>query len=250
MVKFKSIVTGVALAAGLVFSGVASAETLKVGSTPTGVPFTFLDTKTNQITGVMVDIMGEVAKEAGFEVTTEALAWSALIPSLTSGKIDVISAAMLATPARAEVVDFTDTVYGYGEGLFVGKADTKDYATFEDLKGEVIGAQIGTLYIKTLQDTGLFAEVKGYETIQDMMRDVDAGRIKAAFADYPIVAYQLGQGMFPQTRLVTSYKSTMNGNIGIAIAKGNPERLAKLNAAIAKLKTEGRIDAIVKKWGL
>jgi len=250
MVKLKTILTGITVAAGITFSGIASAETLKVGSTPTGVPFTFLDTKTNQVTGVMVDIMGEVAKEAGFEVTTEPLAWSALIPSLTSGKIDVISAAMFATPARAEVVDFTDTVYGYGEGLFVAKSDAKDYAVFEDLKGEIVGAQIGTVYIKKLQETGLFAEVKGYETIQDMMRDVNAGRIKAAFADYPIVAYQIAQNNFPDTRLVTSYKPTMTGNIGIAIAKGNPERLAKFNAAIAKIKADGRIDAIVKKWGL
>src|SRR5437016_6147056 len=30
-------------------------KTLKVGSTPTGVPFTFLDTKTNTIEGIMVD---------------------------------------------------------------------------------------------------------------------------------------------------------------------------------------------------
>lgn len=250
MVKFKTLLTGMTVAASLAFIGAAQAESLKVGSTPTGVPFTFLDTKTNQVTGVMVDIMAEIAKETGDEVTTEPLAWSALIPSLTSGKIDVISAAMFATAKRAEVVDFTDTVYGYGEGLFVNKSDTKDYVTFEDLKGATIGAQIGTVYIKTLQDSGLFAEVKGYETIQDMMRDVNSGRIQAAFADYPIVAYQIKQGNFPDTRLVTSYKATMTGNIGIALAKGHEDRLAKFNAAIAKIKADGRIDAIVKKWGL
>ncbi|AYD03508.1 ABC transporter substrate-binding protein [Neorhizobium sp. NCHU2750] len=250
MTTFKTILAGITIAAGIAISGMAHAETLKVGSTPTGVPFTFLDTKTNKVTGVMVDIMAEIAKEAGFDVETEPLAWSALIPSLTSGKIDAISAAMFATPARAEVVDFTNTIYGYGEGLFVSKSDTTQYVSYDELKGQVIGAQIGTIYIKKLQDSGLFAEVKGYETIQDMMRDVNAGRIKAAFADYPIVAYQIAQNNFPNTRLVTSYKPTMTGDIGIAIAKGNPERLAKLNAAIAKVKADGRIDAIVKKWGL
>jgi polar amino acid transport system substrate-binding protein len=250
MTELKRIFAGIAIAAGIALSGTANAETLKVGSTPTGVPFTFLDTKSNQVTGVMVDIMAEIAKEAGYDVAIDPLAWSALIPSLTSGKIDVISAAMFATPARAEVVDFTDTVYGYGEGLVVSKSDEKSYTRFEDLKGEVIGAQIGAVYIKPLQDSGLFSEVKGYETIQDMLRDVNAGRIKAAFADYPIVAYQIAQNNFPNTRLATSYKATMTGNIGIAIAKGNPERLAKLNAAIAKIKADGRIDAIVKKWGL
>jgi hypothetical protein len=32
----------------------------QVGSTPTGVPFTSLDTKSNQIQGVMVDIITEI----------------------------------------------------------------------------------------------------------------------------------------------------------------------------------------------
>ena len=41
-------------------------QVLKVGSTPTGVPFTFLDTKSNQIQGVMVDIITEIGEDAGF----------------------------------------------------------------------------------------------------------------------------------------------------------------------------------------
>ena len=32
------------------------AQTYKAGSTPTGVPFTFFDTKTNSIQGAIVDI--------------------------------------------------------------------------------------------------------------------------------------------------------------------------------------------------
>ena len=40
-------------------------QVLKVGSTPTGVPFTFLDTKTNSIQGIMVDLITEVGKDAG-----------------------------------------------------------------------------------------------------------------------------------------------------------------------------------------
>jgi hypothetical protein len=40
-----------------------------------------------------------------------------VMPSLTSGKIDVVAAAMFATAQRKEVIDFCGTVYGYGEGL-------------------------------------------------------------------------------------------------------------------------------------
>ena len=47
-------------------------QVLKVGSTPTGIPFTFLDTKTNTIQGIMVDLITEIAKDAGFQVADRA----------------------------------------------------------------------------------------------------------------------------------------------------------------------------------
>ena len=78
----------------------------------------------------------------------------------------------------------------------------KDYKPFEDLKGETVGAQVGTVFVEPLKKTGLFSEVKVYDTIPDILRDVNAGRLKAGFADYPILAYNLKQGGFPEVRLV------------------------------------------------
>src|SRR6266536_3798653 len=101
-------------------------QVLTVGSTPTGVHFTFLDTKTNSIQGIMVDLITEISKDAGFQVQIEPMQFSTLVPSLTSNKIDIISAAMFATAARKEVIDFSDAVYTYGEGLVVPKGDAKN----------------------------------------------------------------------------------------------------------------------------
>jgi len=223
---------------------------VKVGSTPTGIPFTFLDTKTNTIQGVMVDLVTEVGKDAGFAVQIEPMQFSALIAALTSSKIDLISAAMYISPARKEVIDFSEPVYSYGEGLVVAKNDSKDYKTFEDLKGETVGAQVGTVYVEPLKKTGLFADVKIYDTIPDLMRDVNTGRLKAGFADFPIVAYNVKLGNFPELRLVTSYKSTILGSIGIGVRKSDGELLKKVNASLAKLKANGTVDKILAKWGL
>src|SRR5690606_41398459 len=102
----KQKIMAAALAAALALGGAAQAQTVwKVGSTPTGSPFTFLDTKTNSMEGVMVDIVKAVGKEAGFEVQIEPMAFSALIGSLTSKRIDIVSAAMFITPQRQQVVN-------------------------------------------------------------------------------------------------------------------------------------------------
>jgi polar amino acid transport system substrate-binding protein len=229
---------------------VAAQPVLKVGSTPTGTPFTFLDTKTNTIQGIMVDLITAVGKDAGFGVQVEAMQFSTLIAALTSNKIDVISAAMYITPPRQEVIDFSSPIYTYGEGLVVPKADAKDYVALEDLKGKTVGAQVGTAYVDALKKTGFFPEVKIYDTLPDVLRDVNAGRISAGFADYPIVAYNLAQGLFPETRLAKSYKPSIVGSVGIGVRKTDKELLAKINASLAKLEAEGQVKQILAKWGL
>ena len=247
----RKLIVAIATLIGLALAPPATAQqALKVGSTPTGIPFTFLDTKTNSIQGVMVDLITEVGKDAGFQVQIEPMQFSTLIASLTSNKIDIISAAMFATAARKEVIDFSDPVYTYGEGLVVPKADKKDYAALEDFKGEVVGAQVGTAFVDALKKTGLFGEVKAYDTIPDILRDVNTGRLKAGFADYPILAYNLKQGNFPEARLVDSYKPTIVGTVAIGVRKGDQDLLKKINASLAKLKANGSVDKILDKWGL
>src|SRR5258707_11936073 len=246
----KRLVQAATAALALAMAAPGSAQqVLKVGSTPTGVPFTFLDTKTNIFQVVMVDLITEVGKDAGFRARLEPMQFSALVPSLTSNKIDIISAAMFATAARKEVIDFSDAVYTYGEGLVVPKTDAKNYASQEDLKGETVGAQVGTAFVDALKKTGLFSEVKVYDTIPDILRDVNAGRLKAGFADYPILAYNLKQGNFAEVRLVDSYKPVTVGTVAIGIRKSDPELLAKINASLAKLKANGSIAKILEKWG-
>ena len=243
----QAAITAIALAAAAPCS---AQQVLKVGSTPTGVPFTFLDTKSNSIQGVMVDLITEVGKDAGFQVQIEPMQFSTLVPSLTSNKIDIISAAMFATAARKEVIDFSDPVYTYGEGLLVPKTDKKDYVATDELKGEIVGAQVGTAFVDALKKTGLFSEVKAYDTIPDILRDVNAGRLKAGFADYPILAYNLKQGAFGDVRLVDSYKPVTIGTVAIGIRKSDQELLGKINTSLAKLKANGTVDKILDKWGL
>ena len=247
-ITYRIVLMAIAIIMGL---AAAHAQTvLKVGSTPTGIPFTFLDTKTNTIQGVMVDLVTEVGKDAGFQVQVEPMQFSTLIAALTSNKIDLISAAMYITPARREVIEFSEPVYSYGEGLIVPKSDTKEYKAFEDLKGETVGAQVGTVYVEPLKKTGLFADVKVYDTIPDIMRDVNTGRLKAGFGDYPILAYNVQQGNFPDLRLVKSFKSTIVGSIGIGVRKTDADLLKKVNTSLAKLKANGTVDKILAKWGL
>lgn len=252
MINLSRCLAGVAAALALATAPMsASAQTsYTVGATATGVPFTFLDVKTNSIQGMMVDTATAVGKAAGFEVTIQQTVFSALIPSLTSNKIDIISAGMLRTDQRAQVVDFTDPVYSYGEGLIVKADDNKSYPSLDELKGEMVGAQVGTVFLDMLNKKGGFKEVRSYDSIADMMRDIALGRIKAGVGDQPIVAYQIAQNTNPAVKLSKDYKPTNVGDVCLVVRKGDTPLLERLNKAIASIKSDGTLAKIVQKWGL
>ncbi len=254
IMRLKSLFASVfALSVGLAalpaITDEARAETLRVGTEAQGIPFAFMNEQ-NELDGFMVELIKVIGEKVGFDVQMEPMEFSALIASLTSGKIDLISAAMYNTPTRAEVVDFSDDVYSFGEGMVVSKDDTKEYTSFKDMEGEVVGAQVGTVYIAALEEAGIFSEVKAYDTIPAVMNDVNAGRIKAGFVDYPVASYYLSQGQFPDVHLVKSYQTALPGKIGIITAKGDTERMTKINEAIAELKSSGELDKMIEKWSL
>jgi polar amino acid transport system substrate-binding protein len=239
-----------ALAATLACSPGDEETAYVVGASSSGVPFTFLDVESSSPRGIMVDIVRAVGEDAGFPTEVRMLPFNALIPSLTSGRIRLIAAAMVITPARREIVDFSDPVYRYGEALIVAASDPTEYKTLEELKGKVVGAQVGTVYIDALRESGLFPEVKIYDSIADILRDLGVGRIEAGFGDHPIVAYQLGLGTHPEVRLVRSYEPRIVGSIGIGVRKGDQELLARINESLARLQGNGTIQRIVAGWKL
>ncbi len=176
--------------------------------------------------------------------------FSTLVPALTTNKLDAVSAAMLITPVRQQVIDFSTPVYTYGEGLVVPAVDKRDIVDAKELAGGTVGAQVGTAYVEPLKKLGVFADVKVYDTSPDILRDVAAGRLQGGFADFPIVAYAIGQGNYPGLRLVRSYKPMVVGSVGIAVRKDEPELLAKINASLERMRGDGRLQAILTKWGL
>jgi polar amino acid transport system substrate-binding protein len=225
----------------------AAGRTYVVGSTATGAPLSFLDFKTNTLTGAMVDIVKAVADDAGLQIEVRVTAFAALIPSLTSRKIDIISAGMLKTPAREKVVDFSEPVYSYGAALVVPVKDTKNYQRIEDLKSITVGVQVGTRFFEQLQAAG--AQVKIYDNLMDMLSDLSVDRIHAAYGDAPILAYELKQLKVQKAHLVTSFRPPSIEDVCLVVRKNEPELLGRINAAVKRTRAT-KIKAIIDRWGL
>ncbi len=219
-----------------------------VGSTATGIPFSFIDMKTNLLSGAMIDIVKSIAQDAGFDLEFRITGFAALIPSLTSGKIDIISAAMLRTAAREKVVDFSHPVFSYGGGLVVPSRDQKQYRSVADLKGLTLGVQAGTRFYDQLQAAGA-REIKTYDTLMDMLLDLSARRIDAAYGDAPILKYQMRQARMRAARYVDTFQPPGVEDVCLVVRKNDRALLDQINASIDRIRTTS-IQAIVNRWSL
>jgi polar amino acid transport system substrate-binding protein len=221
---------------------------LNVGATPTAVPFNFLDTKTNSLQGVMIDITHALAKEMGFTPALQAIPFASLVPSLQTKKIDLISSAFAVNPQRSEVVDFSDILFIYGEEVIVGAADKAEYKTATDFRGKTVGVQTGTVMVEPMKNVAGVKELRMYDTMPDMIREVSLGRIDAAIGDGPVMLYNVSNTGVKGVRVANTYQKQIQIKIAIAVRKGDKALLDEVNKGIAKIKSNGTLDAILTKW--
>jgi polar amino acid transport system substrate-binding protein len=237
--------------AGITFTAApVKAATITAGSPPSSAPTTFLDTKTGKISGFLPEIAAEIAKREKLDMTFDAVAFSTLIQSVISGKIDMIVAGMTPTDKRKEVIDFSQPVLAFGEGVFVRDNDSRTFTSAKDFSGLVVGAMAGTDYGDAVTKMGLVKEVKYYESPADLARDVSLGRVDLGMNDYPILKGQQSSGALKGMHVVEGYEPVRKFDVAFAVRKGNTELLAKINDALTAMKSDGSLDTILSKWGM
>ena len=118
-------------------------DTLIVGMELAYPPFEMTDTK-GQPTGVSVDLARALGAALGMQVRIENMAFDGLIPSLKTGKIDLIISSMTATAERAKSIDFSDPYLQTGLCLLVRKNSPVQGISDLDKAGMTVAVKKGT----------------------------------------------------------------------------------------------------------
>jgi len=231
-----------------------SAETesdnvLRVASTPTGPPYTFMNNETEEMEGIMIDIANAIGERLDKEIEIHPMTFASLIQALEGDKVDVISAGMVMTDERREVIDFTDEVFGFGEGLVVHE-DNNEIHSFEDLEGKNVGSQKGTIYHDLLEESGLPESITVYEAIGDMLQELSNGRLDAVITDEPVSIYLKENNPNFKIKIINDYESQIVDGVGLGVAKGNDELVNDLNEVIAELREDGTLQEIYDEWNV
>ena len=254
----KSILLGLASAALLAQAAAGHArtldevradKTLNVVTTASAPPHGFKNPQSNRLEGIMVDVAAAVARHLGVADKLSDVPFSGLIPTLTSGRADVVSAPLFITEERARAIDFSAPVYEWGEGIVVSDKATRRYGKFEDMRGQRVGVLVDSVQfnmIKDMPDT----KVSTYQDYSTLLADVRAGRIDLGIVDPPSIVYQIKTKNIPGVKLDTGYQPQRKWQVGMAVQKGNAALLGAVNAALAEMKRNGELAAIGQKWGV
>ena len=247
----KKIVLAAALA--MSFATGALAQQVKIGIAAEAYPpFASPDASGNWV-GWEVEIINAVCKAGAMDCVITPVAWDGIIPSLTSGQIDVIMASMSITDERTKTIDFSDKYYNTPT-VIVGAKGVEMAPTAEGLAGKIIGVQASTVHEAYVNNyfAPTAAEVKVYQTQDEANQDLAAGRIDATQADSialdAFLATDAGKACCEVKGTVADDPAILGLGVGAGVRKGDDALKAKLNAAIAAIIADGTYDAITKTY--
>lgn len=120
-----------------------SHDQLIVGMELAYPPFEMTDPQ-GRPAGVSVDLANALGQFLGRKVEIQNIPFAGLIPSLQTGKIDLIISSMTATAERAKSISFSDPYLKTGLCLLVGKNSPIQSIQDADQPGKTIAVKRGT----------------------------------------------------------------------------------------------------------
>jgi polar amino acid transport system substrate-binding protein len=238
----KKIILAGAIA--LAFSSAANAQTVRLGTEGAYAPWNFIDDN-GKVAGYEIDLGNALCVSAKIECEFVINEWDTMIPNLVAGNYDAIMAGMSITAERQETIDFSEGYYPPDPSRYAMAKDAKfDFSSLSGIKIGVQGATIQAGYVEKNLSNG--NTILSYETADQSIADLMAGNVDVVLADAgflePIVDASKGALKFDGPDVM------IGGGVGIGLRKGDDELEAKLNAAIAALKADGTVDALIAKW--
>lgn len=222
-------------------------------------PYEYIEN--GEYVGIDVEIATLIAAELGKELEIKDVEFGSIVGGVESGKYDIGMAGMTVTEDRMKSVNFS-TTYANGIQSVIVKEDAT-YASYEDFytgfdadgnpvavkEGIKIGVQqdtTGDIYCSSKPAEWGFGEenVVRYKTGADAVQALVEGKVTAVIIDNePAKAFvAANEGLKIQETEFT------NEDYAIAINKENTELLEDVNAALAKLTKEGKVQAIIDKY--
>ena len=219
-------------------------DTLIAGTESTYPPYESRNAK-GELEGFDIELAETIAAKLGKKLQWIDMPFDSLIPSLMSGKIDLVAAGMSATEERAKRVNFS-APYEISFSAFVTVAENPPKNT-DEIAGKIVAVQIGTVQETFARSLGN-VEVKTFQKFDDCVREVVLGRAAATLMDIPVAKKFVEAKDFKGKVVVAFNKQITGADKAVAMPKKDVALTEAVSKVIEEMNKSGELEALRNKW--
>ncbi|MBQ1982178.1 MAG: transporter substrate-binding domain-containing protein [Clostridia bacterium] len=226
----------------------------------------------NDIVGIDAEIAAAVAKKLGMKLEIVDVEFGSVLTGVSEGKYDMGMAGITVTEDRKKTMDFTET-YATGiqviivndgsditslDSLFVFDDEGNPVALQNtDIRVGVQQSTTGDIYSSSAvsgwgfndlaeDDSIVTDRVVRYKTGADAIQALKSGKVNCVIIDNePAKSFvEANEGI----HILEGENEYAVEDYAICVKKGNKDLLDKINKALAELKADGTIAAIIEKY--
>jgi ABC-type amino acid transport substrate-binding protein len=230
-------------AADPVWTNITERGVLRVGSEPGVRPFA--EQQGNSWTGYDVELVNEIGRRLGLEVSWQAVGYDALYDTLAAGQVDLLASALPLAPEQGWRARFSNAYLDAGQVLVVPAVSA--IKTEADLAGHTAAAALGsegdTLLRRLKQSSPTIVPRTTYDTPDAALDALRRGNVDAVITD-SISALPLVQ---QDRRFVIARGLTFEPYV-LAMPVGAYQLQANVDRVLGELRDEGFFDRLNAKW--
>lgn len=219
-------------------------------------PHSWINAQTKEAEGIDVEIHKAVLDWIGIpKHKIEWMPWESQVPALLSKRTDLVAGNIHVNPERVKVLSFTGPAWWYGPVLLVQKGNPDGIKGYADLKGKQVGAISGSAAESYLRRIGI--ETVTFKSENEELQSLNQGRIKAALEDDVVfLEFQReapNNKIEPLWSIATPDDIIYGGGYGYAryaLRKEDCSLRSAYTQALAEIRGNGQMSAILKKFGL
>ena len=221
-------------------SRILAEKRVRVCVWPDYYSITYRNPKTQQLSGVDVDMANELGKDLGVNVEFVDSSFSRLIDDVTGDRCDVAMFAIGITPARAEKLRFTSPHLASDIYAITSRSNRR-IVNWDDIDkaGTVVAVAKGTLHEPVMKDKLKAAHLVILDTPFAREQEVESGRADVFMTDYPYSQRFLANADW--ARLVSPIRTYHVTPYAYAIKPGDEAWFERLERFVGDVKRDGRL---------
>ncbi len=235
--------------AGPVLERVKATGMVRVCIWPDYYGITYRDPRTNELTGLDVELSAEFARALGVKLQHVDSSFAQLVDNLAGDHCDVAMHAVGVTPQRAQALRFSQP-YLQSDIFGVTTRSNRTVRQWSDIdQPDVrVAVQAGTFMEPVMAAALKRAHMVVIQPPRTREEELEAGRVDVFMTDYPYSRRLLDNADW--ARLVAPPKPFHVLPYAYAAKPGDDEWLAEIDRFVAQVKRDGRLLAAARRHGL